>query len=381
MRPSLRFLALAVLGWAGFRAASLGAFSDLQLLHVAPGEAKAPPPLAQTQFPAIDPVEPAPANLPVNEAVPPQPAQPSIVPVQYVRAAIGQPVAMRPGVVTVYKVPAAAPSEALDLPPRSTRYAGATYTPAEYTRLPPLDLGSLSHFASSSGPTSQPANAVVGQSVPALEKRRIDRLQLSTWAMLRQQQTGVAGSRSIAPLGQLGASQGGARLLYNVNRLLALSGRLSTEVGRRGGEAAAGVRIHPFANIPVWITAERRQAIGKYGGGRSAFALFAESGVYGKPVGWHFLLDGYLEGGIVGARSRDLFVDGGLTVTRPLFRNFSGGFGVWGGAQPHLARLDVGPRLTMRVRKNVKMHLDWRQKIVGNARPGSGPAVTLAGDF
>jgi hypothetical protein len=38
-------------------------------------------------------------------------------------------------------------------------------------------------------------------------------------------------------------------------------------------------------------------------------------------------------------------------------------------------------RVTMRVRKNVKLHLDWRQKLAGNARPGSGPALTLAGDF
>lgn len=80
-------------------------------------------------------------------------------------------------------------------------------------------------------------------------------------------------------------------------------------------------------------------------------------------------------------KSRDLFVDGAVAVTRPLFGKYSGGFGIWGGAQPGLARLDVGPRLTMRMRKNVKVHLDWRQKIVGNARPGSGPALTLAGDF
>jgi hypothetical protein len=64
-----------------------------------------------------------------------------------------------------------------------------------------------------------------------------------------------------------------------------------------------------------------------------------------------------------------------------LFKRFSAGFGVWGGAQPGLYRVDAGPRLTMRVRKNVKLHVDWRQKLAGNARPGSGPALTLAGDF
>ena len=72
---------------------------------------------------------------------------------------------------------------------------------------------------------------------------------------------------------------------------------------------------------------------------------------------------------------------GALTVTRPVYRNFSFGLGVWGGAQPGLSRLDAGPRVTMQMRKNVKVHADWRQKLAGNARPGSGPALTLSGDF
>jgi hypothetical protein len=35
----------------------------------------------------------------------------------------------------------------------------------------------------------------------------------------------------------------------------------------------------------------------------------------------------------------------------------------------------------MRVRGNMAVHLDWRQRMTGNAAPGSGPALTLAGDF
>jgi hypothetical protein len=46
-----------------------------------------------------------------------------------------------------------------------------------------------------------------------------------------------------------------------------------------------------------------------------------------------------------------------------------------------LYRVDAGPRVTMRVRPNLKVHVDWRQRLAGNAAPGSGPAVTLAGDF
>jgi hypothetical protein len=212
-------------------------------------------------------------------------------------------------------------------------------------------------------------------------KPLLDRLQLASWALLRSQQTGIAGSQSLANGGQLGASQAGVRLIYNFNRQLALTARTSSEVGRRGGEIAAGVRVQPVGSIPLWLTAERRQAIGRYGGGRNTFALFFEGGVYEQPLPFRLTLDAYLQGGVVGARSRDLFIDGGFAATRPVYRQFSAGFGIWGGAQPKLYRVDAGPRISMRVRSNVRVHFDWRQRLTGNARPGSGPALTLAGDF
>lgn len=298
---------------------------------------------------------------------------------RYVRGMVGVPVAMRPGVVTVYQLPAAAPERLM----RPAAYVPTLpiSKPAEYDFLAAFRDGPLSGVSGLSVPASQPVGATPGESAPMLEQPRVDRVQLTTWALLRSQQTGIAGSRSLAPGGQLGASQAGARLLYNLNRLLALSGRLSSEVGHRGGEGAIGVRVHPLVHIPIWLNAERRQAIGRYGGGRNAFALFAEGGLYQEPLPWRFALDTYFEGGVVSVKQRDLFFDGALTVTRPVWGKFSAGFGIWGGAQPHLARLDVGPRLTIRVRKNLKVHLDWRQKLVGNARPGSGPALTLAGDF
>ena len=96
---------------------------------------------------------------------------------------------------------------------------------------------------------------------------------------------------------------------------------------------------------------------------------------------WRLALDAYLQGGVVGLHSRDRFIDGGLTLTRPVYRQFSAGLGVWGGAQPGVYRVDAGPRVTMRVRNNIKVHFDYRQRLAGNALPGSGPAVTLAGDF
>jgi hypothetical protein len=35
----------------------------------------------------------------------------------------------------------------------------------------------------------------------------------------------------------------------------------------------------------------------------------------------------------------------------------------------------------MQLKHHMKAHLDWRQKLAGNASPGSGPALTLSGDF
>ena len=85
--------------------------------------------------------------------------------------------------------------------------------------------------------------------------------------------------------------------------------------------------------------------------------------------------------GAVGLRSRDLFADGAFAFTRPVWGRFSAGFGVWGGAQPGLYRVDAGPRISMRIRDNIYAHVDWRQRLVGNAAPASGPAVTLGADF
>jgi hypothetical protein len=42
---------------------------------------------------------------------------------------------------------------------------------------------------------------------------------------------------------------------------------------------------------------------------------------------------------------------------------------------------DCATGVKIQVRRNVKVHADWRQKLAGNARPGSGPALTLSGDF
>ena len=362
MRPSLRFLTLAVIGWAGLRAATLGVLPGEELFRIDRSEAL-PPPIVPTQFPPIDPIEPAAVQL---------------APEAFARFAVQPAAAVRPITIPVVYAAASLPS------PYPTRLSGALPTPASapqfYSPIPALDEWPLSRLAASSLPPLRQSTVVApAQSIPA-QLNRIDRVQLTAWALLRGQQ-GAVGPSSLASAGQLGGSQAGARLSYNFTRQIAATLRTTSDVGRRGGEVAAGMRIQPVGGIPLWLTAERRQRIGSLGGGRNAFALFFETGVYERPMPLRLSLDAYLQGGVVGFNSRDGFIDGALTLSRPVYRQFSAGLGLWGGAQPGIYRVDAGPRVTMRVRNNLKVHFDYRQRLAGNAQPGSGPAVTLAGDF
>ena len=364
MRPSLRFLAVAVVGWAGFRAYTLGIVPGAEIFAAARPRPVEPAPVMTTQFGPIEPIAPAPAAPPPLQAAsipyyPPIPARPMVIPVYY----------------DYRGAPPAAPA-------RSTQAIWALPEPRPifYPKPSPLDDWPLSRLASAAMPARSTVTAPMQTTAPAIVAARIDRIQLTMWAMLRDTRTLITSS-SLASGGTLGASQAGARLVYNFSPMISAVVRTSSEVGRRGGEVAGGIRVRPLRSIPLWITAERRQALGQYGGGRDAFAFFAEGGLYGRPMPWDFTLDAYAQAGVVGLSSRDLFADGGMTFSRPIYRQFSAGFGLWGGIQPGLYRVDAGPRLTMKVRRNLRVHLDYRQRLAGNAEPGSGPVLTLAGDF
>jgi len=375
MRPSLRFLAIAVVGWAGLRATTLGMVPGAEML-ASRSTAPTTPPIAATEFAPIEPIAPAP--------MPPAPSPYMGASAPYDPNYQGYPGYPPPGPMRPLVVPVYYSYRGASPPP--PRPANAVWPlpeprPAFYPAASSLDDWPLSRIASAAMPARSTVTAPMQTTAPAIISARIDRLQFTMWAMLRNTQGLVTPTSSLASGGTLGASQAGARLFYNFSPMISAVVRTSTEVGKRGGEIAGGVRVHPLQSIPVWITAERRQALGQYGGGRSAFALFAEGGVYDRPMPWNFRLDAYAQAGVVGLRSRDLFADGGLTFTRPVYRQFSAGFGLWGGVQPGLYRVDAGPRLTMQVRRNVRIHLDYRQRLAGNAEPGSGPTITLAGDF
>ena len=403
MSQSIRFLGVAVLAWAGIRAVSLGLVPGTQALAFDTPTARAttiPATIPATSFPPIAP--------PVDQGAPAQPMPGQMAPGQVAMGYGGYPAypPLYGSPYGAYPPPYGAPYGAY--PPQQIFAPYPVYVPVQpaayrqsaprqsgratrryYAEQPPEQYGDNAYFEPVapldewSGIKLAAAAPVPGpRGAPAFDDRparpgHLDRLSLSTWAMMRSKPA----PPGLASGGQLGGSQAGARLMWRVTPHLAAALRTSAPIGsQRGGEAALGVRYQPLMSIPVAFTAERRQSLGQYGG-RSAFAIFAEGGIYDRPMPWQTSLDAYLQTGIVGAKNRDWFVDGSAAVSRPVWRNLSAGLGVWGGPQPGLTRIDVGPRVSMRVRRSMRVHLDYRYKALGNAEPGSGGVLTLAGDF
>lgn len=371
MSASIRFLGFAVLAWAGVRAASLGMIPGTDMITPAAEAATAPLGGMETRSQYVS--APAPA-APAAPGYPPYP-YPTYGYAGYVPQMVPQPIA----IPYYYPVPARLPRYETPAP-RYSAWDDVRPTPQPlYDGWGLADPPRETRFAAASGIESRPpapASSMTGAVAPPAAKR-FDRLQLSAWALLR----GSWGPGALATGGTLGGSQVGGRLTYNFTPGLAATLRSSSSVGGvRYAEVAGGIRWRPLAAVPIALNVERRQALNRWGG-RNAFAVFAEGGLYQTPILGLANLDLYAQGGVVGLKSRDLFFDGAATFTRPVWKKFSAGVGVWGGMQPGLYRVDAGPRVSMDVGRGIRLHADYRQRLAGEAMPSSGPALTIAGDF
>jgi hypothetical protein len=237
------------------------------------------------------------------------------------------------------------------------------------------------HPAAPNANPSVPTSAIP---VPA----RIDPWSLSAWAIYRPN----SGPVSLSPRGELGGSQFGFRAQRRIfqptqNLTLSLNLRGSTPLKiSNGKEAGLGLAIRRAGRVPVELIAERRVAFDR--GGRNAFAGLVAAGFNDLPAVAGFNLNGYAQAGIVGFQRRDGFVDGSLRLERKIVSSGSLGVelggGLWGAAQPGVSRVDIGPSAAVRFRiGNAAMRLgtEWRQRISGDARPGSGPAITFGLDY
>ena len=244
----------------------------------------------------------------------------------------------------------------------------------------PDPAGSPSTPALSAAPPAamhMPQAAGFALAPPRPSRAASSRWSLSAWLLVRDE----GGGSSLAPGGTLGGSQAGARLTYALGHGLGLSARAYLPIRHAAGtEAAAGIDWRPVRTIPVNLLAERRQRLGR--DGRSAFALTVYGGT-SRNLARGLRIDLYGQAGVVGLRSRDLFADGALRLSRRV-GPVELGAGAWGAAQPGAERLDAGPSLSWRLPirdANLRLQADWRFRIAGEAAPRSGPSLTLAADF
>lgn len=209
----------------------------------------------------------------------------------------------------------------------------------------------------------------------------------SAWVLWRP-----GGGEAAAAGGQLGGSQAGARLDYAIGSVaggdFGAYGRLSAAMGTPpAGEGALGLAWRPSHSVPATLAVERRQRLSA--GGRSAMAAYVAGGLNPTSLGRGMELEGYGQAGIVGFAHPDAFVDGKLSVTRQLTRkqatrDIAVGASVSGGAQPGASRLDIGPEVRVRLpvgNGRARLSAEWRERVAGDARPGSGPTLTLIGEF
>ncbi len=273
-------------------------------------------------------------------------------------------------------------------PSSQSRFPGVRQSAPTHIMSPKRQSG-LAVNAAHDVPTPAPSAPISGASVPIPEPDparylpnapQAPGLRISGWAIWRND----VDTAGLATAGQLGGSQAGIRAIIPVAAIrglakLGLNMRFSAPLRSAAGkEAALGLVLERSASLPIDIIVERRF------GAREAMAVTAATGVSNHPLGNQMSMTGYGQAGLVGLRQRSVFVDGAVQIDRTLLAKnkikVSGGLGVWGSAQPGVARLDIGPQATLIV-SNIRISGQWRFRAMGDAQPGSGPAVVVGADF
>ena len=208
------------------------------------------------------------------------------------------------------------------------------------------------------------------------------------WLLWRKDSGSVAALPGAA---SYGASQAGAVLRYRLSQASALHPRahlrVTSAIDRADREVAVGIGIQPVPEIPFEILAEGR--LGTFAD--DAQARPAVLGVFGPPaqsLPLNLTAELYAQGGYVGGTDPTAFVDGQMRVTRAVSIGpvqLQAGAGIWGGAQEGVERIDAGPTISLTAPLGelvfARVSIDWRERVAGDAEPGSGPVVTLSAGF
>lgn len=254
---------------------------------------------------------------------------------------------------------------------------GDGITPAAMPTAVAAAMPGLAQAAPGAAPASQTAVPAPGAplSGPAAESR----LRGSGWLIVR-------GGQAAPFVPQLGGSQAGVRLTYALDTAgrLSAAGRISTALRGRQREAAIGLDWQP-TRLPVHVVVEQRIGIERARGGPSVALI---GGFGPTAVAGGLMLDGYGQAGVIARDGAEGFADGAVRLSRAVATvgaaRLELGLGAWGGAQRGAARLDAGPSASAVLPiagANVRLSLEWRERLAGRAAPTSGPAVSIGTDF
>jgi hypothetical protein len=339
-------------------------------------------PFALPRQPALSP--PAPLPLAPSRAGRPDRAFPGAIP--------GNPPAPIPG---VNDAPVSEP-----LPPPWLQRNLSALAPTSVQRLPAREIvgqqlllaAAFAHMEippEAAARRAGPPPDTLAAGTPSDSAPAIGRWSGDAWLLVRN------GSSGPLTLGTpaYGRSQAGAVLRY---RLAPASGhrpavyaRVTRALaGSRETEVAAGLSARPLAGLPVSVAGEMRVREGPAGREvRPAAFAVTELPPANLPRGLR--AEGYLQAGYVGGHFATAFIDGQARIDAPVVRLAADtpvrvGGGVWGGAQKHAARLDVGPSAAVDFRLGdtlSRVALDYRVRVAGDAEPKSGPALTISAGF
>lgn len=200
----------------------------------------------------------------------------------------------------------------------------------------------------------------------------------SGWLLVRG-----GGGSGLVPAPSLGGDQIGARIAWTPVNGAGFSGfvRAAAPLRGAGREVTVGVEWQP-GELPVRLVAEHRFAADRGIVGGPGLAVVG--GVYDVALGAGFAIDAYGQAGVIARRRSEPYADGSLRVARAISDSVSVGVGSWAGAQRGVERLDIGPTVAIAMPGaggRWRLSADWRHRVAGNARPGSGPALTLGADF
>lgn len=214
------------------------------------------------------------------------------------------------------------------------------------------------------------------------------------WLLMRA----GSGAAAQAPgAASYGASQAGAVVRYRLGRgdLQESYGYLRTSLAinapGRDKEIALGFGFRPLARVPLRVLAEARLQDTKASPMqvRPVATVITELPPQALPLGLR--AEAYAQAGYAGGRGATAFYDAQAMIDRAVpgiagkSRDLRVGAGAWSGGQEGAVRLDIGPRASFRLDLGdatpARIAFDWRFRVAGNARPGSGPALTVASSF